>query len=224
MLSDLDDAIHHVLKNACVDPGEVHIVGSSGGGYATLLAYMNVKYPVNSFSAWVPISNLVDWYRESVGRKQKYAQDILMCTGSGETLDVEEAKKRSPYFQTFPREARRNAKLFLYAGIHDGYQGSVPITQSIDMYNRLLQEMMPGRTGDLVSDADRLELVVKRCFLPGSDHRTIGARKLHYQKQSATLSLSIFEGGHEQIVEEVIPLIPIARKYRLTACRLPRAR
>jgi len=103
-----------------------HGIGCNGGCLIAapfLPAYMNVKYPENSFSAWVPISNLIDWYRESVGRKQKYAQDILMCN----------------------------------------------------------------------------------------------------QKQSATLSLSIFEGGHEQIVEQVIPLIPIARKYRLTTCRLPQA-
>ena len=56
---------------------EVHIIGVSGGGFATLAAFMNIEYPVKSFSAWVPISDIEAWYWECVGRGSRYAEDIL---------------------------------------------------------------------------------------------------------------------------------------------------
>ena len=77
VLSDIEDAIDFALKHTNADPQEVHIIGVSGGGLATLYAYMNIQYPVKSFSAWVPISDIDAWYWESVGRKQKYADDIV---------------------------------------------------------------------------------------------------------------------------------------------------
>lgn len=215
VIADLEDAIAYAIKNMKADPNEVHIVGTSGGGYATLLAYMNVKYPVKSFSAWVPLSNLESWYWESVGRKQHYKDHILKATSSISELNLIEARKRSPYFQEYPADLRKDAKLYIYAGIHDGYTGSVPITQSLDMYNKIAREAFSAYGDELVSDKDKLELVVKRCF-PSKDFcLNIGDRKVHYFKKKENVSLSIFEGGHEQIVDQVIPLIPIDKKYEL---------
>lgn len=214
VISDLTDAIEYAIRNSNVDPNEVHIVGASGGGYATLIAFMNISYPVKSFSAWVPLSNLEDWYWESVGRKQKYGEDIMLCTGSDGSLNLEEARKRSPYFQVYPAELRKNSQLYIYTGIHDGYTGSVPITQSISMYNRLVSEITPD-VNMLVSEEDKLELVVKRCFPRKTTEEKLGDRKIHYQLKAGNISLCIFEGGHEQLVEQAIPLIPIAEKYKL---------
>lgn len=215
VVADLEDAIAYAIANMNVDPNEVHIVGASGGGYATLVAYMNVKYPIKSFSAWVPLSNLENWYWESVGRKQHYKDHILKATGSTSELNVAESRKRSPYFQKYPADLRKNAKLYIYAGIHDGYQGSVPITQSIDMYNKIAKESFEASDDELISDQDKLTLVVKRCF-PSHDFKmNIGDRKVHYFKKKENVSVSIFEGGHEQIVDQVIPLMPIDKKYEL---------
>ncbi len=80
VISDIDDAISYAINHARVDTENMHIIGTSGGGYATLLAYMNTDYQVKTFSAWVPISNLIDWYHESKGRKNKYARHIAMAT------------------------------------------------------------------------------------------------------------------------------------------------
>lgn len=213
VIADLEDAIEYAISNMNVDRNEVHIVGTSGGGYATLIAYMNIKFPAKSFSAWVPLSNLEAWYWESVGRKQKYAQDILICTDSKDILNVEEARKRSPYFQKYPELLRKDAKLSIFTGIHDGYTGSVPITQSVDMYNKLVKETVPADQQNLVSDADKLQLIVNRCYPLKERGRNIGDRKVHYEKQNGNISLTIFEGGHEQIVNQVIPLMPIDKKY-----------
>ncbi len=120
VLSDIDDAIQFALQHTNADPEDVHIVGVSGGGFATLAVYMNTSIPVKSFSAWAPISDLEAWYWESVGRKQKYAKDILKAVSSTDTLDVAEVRHRSPLYQEFPYEAREGVPLYIYEGIHDG--------------------------------------------------------------------------------------------------------
>ena len=63
-----------------MDKDQVHIIGVSGGGYATLLAFMKLDYPVRSFNAWASISSLEDWYWECKGRGLKYAHDIELVT------------------------------------------------------------------------------------------------------------------------------------------------
>jgi len=73
VISDFEDAIQFGIQNGNVDTNEVHMIGGSGGGYATMLAYMKLNYPVKSFNAWVGISNLTDWYWES---SLKFLQEL----------------------------------------------------------------------------------------------------------------------------------------------------
>ena len=80
-IQDIDDAIDYAIEKGNVDTTQIHIIGVSGGGYATLLAYMKTKYPVKTFSSWVPISDLYKWYYESEGRGTKYAYDIRFIEG-----------------------------------------------------------------------------------------------------------------------------------------------
>ena len=49
VISDIEDAIEFALKKTNADPEDVHIVGVSGGGMATLIAFMNVRFPVILF-------------------------------------------------------------------------------------------------------------------------------------------------------------------------------
>ncbi|MCW3787571.1 alpha/beta hydrolase family protein [Plebeiibacterium sediminum] len=211
VLSDIEDAIQYALKNMNVDRDEVHIVGVSGGGFATLAAFMNVKYPVKSFSAWAPISDLEAWYWESVGRNQKYANDIINSVSRHNVFDQDEAIKRSPLFQPFPQKLRKGSQLYIYEGIHDGYTGSVPITHSINMYNRLVGELkyqtinmdsiMKHAISDssLVTEKEIIDLVTKRINPDGDNNGMLFDRKVHLKRKFQNISLFIFEGGHEQI-------------------------
>ncbi len=219
VLSDIEDAIQYALKNTNADPEDVHIIGTSGGGLATLAAYMNIRYPVKSFSAWAPISDLEAWYWESVGRKQKYAADILKVISADSILNAKEARRRSPLFQEFPKELRKNARLYIYEGIHDGYEGSVPITHSINMYNRLVGEMkygireidqiMPKTVGDsdMVSEKEIIGLLTQRMNPAHNDQAKLFDRKIHLSREYENINLTIFEGGHEQI-PQALGLIP----------------
>lgn len=207
-ISDIEDAIAWAIAHGNVDKNEVHLVGSSGGGYATLLAYMTVKYPVKSFSAWVAISDLEAWYWESLGRKNQYAGHIFAATSSVDELDVAEARRRSPFWMPSPGKLREGSRLYIYTGANDGYTGSVPITHSILMYNRLLTDRSAA-PGELVDDRTIISLLAKR-GAPNADPRyTIGSRQVWLHREYQDLSLTVFDGGHEQLSRWNMALTPL---------------
>ncbi|RCW32550.1 GDSL-type esterase/lipase family protein [Marinilabilia salmonicolor] len=218
-INDIEDAINYALKNTNSDPEDVHIIGVSGGGFATLAAFLNVEYPVKSFSAWAPISDLEAWYWESVGRKQKYAGDILKAVSIDSVFNKAEALRRSPLSQDFPVKLRKDAELYIYEGVHDGYTGSVPVTHSINMYNRLVGELkygvsnldtimqMAAKDSDLVARKEIIDLVTKRYNPQFEKNVPLFDREVYLHRDYQNIHLTIFDGGHEQL-PQALGLIP----------------
>lgn len=230
-LADIEDAIEYALEHTNADPDNVHIIGVSGGGFATLAAYMNVDYPVKSFSAWVPISDIEAWYWESVGRNSRYAKDILnIISTDGKTFDREIPVQNSPLRQKYPIEKRKDARLFIYTGIHDGYKGSVPITQSLNMYNRLVGELKYGisdmdeimlkavNDSHLVSPKEMLELLGKRMNPGFEENGKLFGREVHLMRKYKNIQLIVFEGKHEQI-PQALGLVP-CNKVKSLSCNI----
>jgi len=209
VVHDIEDAINYAISKGNVDKNQVHIIGVSGGGYAALLAFMGINYPVKSFNAYASISNLEDWYWECRGRGLKYAKDLEKVTTGDNGFDPIDARKRSPMFMKYQNEKRNGSFLNIYAGIHDGYVGSVPITHSINMFNKLLQEMYPLQTNKLISDSLIISLLTKRMNSSIDTDLFIGGRKIHLIKELPNLNITIFEGGHEMIVPQALALIPV---------------
>lgn len=209
VVSDIDDAIDYALQNTNADPNNVHVIGVSGGGYATLLAYMQSKHPVRTFAAWASIADINAWYHETKARNLKYASHIaLATTGDSTGIDIEETKKRSPIFMSTPVKHRQESKLFIYTGVHDGYKGSVPITHSLNIYNKIVIDYQPSATEELIPENVIRRLLTARS-LPGSNYDRIGDRKIHFQKRfEDKLQVTIFEGGHEMLVEESLKHVP----------------
>ncbi len=205
VIPDIDDAIDFMLKNANVDKREVHIYGRSAGGHAVMLAYMKLKYPEKIFSSWAGISNFVDWYYETDTRKLPQHKQLMLATGDTLKPNFEEMKKRSPYFQPMPKN-RNGAKLFLYTGVHDGYVGSVTVTQNINFYNLLIRENFPKEKNAIIPDKDIIELLTKRTYLATNPNLTekINNRLIHYRKKKGLFELIVYEGGHEMFVETVL--------------------
>lgn len=226
VISDIEDAIRFAVEYTKANPQEVHIVGVSGGGYATLLSYMNIVYPVKSFSAWASISDIEDWYWESVGRGQKYAKDILKSISAKEVFNPEEAARRSPLKHIFPSEKRKDSDLYIYAGIHDGYKGSVPITHSINIYNRLVSDIKYGTYNadsialksitdkDLVSQTEIISLLSKRIQPYCEKKQSLYGRNIYLSRDFNRIHLTIFEGKHEQI-PQALGLIPYQKTVSL---------
>lgn len=191
-ISDIDDAIAYAINNGNVDLDNIFVIGVSGGGYAVLGHYLKTSYDINTFFSWVPISDLEAWYGQSVSRMQKYSIDILNCTGSDESLNFDVALDRSPLYWDLPDKVQ---DIEIYAGIHDGYRGSVPVSHSIDFYNKVAKN---DPDGNEVGTEDIKRILTRTIY---SSDETIGGRKLLYKAESDNVSLSIFDGGHEMLTD-----------------------
>lgn len=198
-LGDIDDAIDYAIKNSNVDLSRIYVIGVSGGGYATLATFMKSKHLIRRFSAWVPISDLPAWYAQSKIMGTKYAENIMACTSSKDSLNMDIAIKKSPIYWKTPIEKLNTSELHIYAGAYDGIQGSVPITQSINFYNKVLNDISHTDSSNYVNDSEKLKLLEYRKAL--GDFGKIADRRVFLKKKSGNLSLILFEGNHEMLAE-----------------------
>ena len=65
----------NMLEELPVDPSRVYLTGTSGGGYMSLLLAGRSHKAFAAVSAWVPISDLIVWYKDSSKRRNKYAEN-----------------------------------------------------------------------------------------------------------------------------------------------------
>lgn len=209
VIADIEDAINYALRNSDADPSDVHIIGVSGGGYATLAAYMKINYPVRSFNAWAAISDLEAWYDECSSRKLKYTEDLENLTTGGTHFDEAEARRRSPMHMSFPGNKRAGACLNIFAGISDGYSGSVPITHSINFFNTISRTKYPGELSLAVPDSIIIKLLGRQVNPQNYNEKKLAGRNVYLSSAAPDLRLTIFEGGHEMIVPHALSLIPL---------------
>ena len=113
-------------------------------------------------------------------------------------------------FLPFDPGIRKNASLQIYTGIHDGHTGSVPVSHSMDMFNRLALEISPGNRHVLVSDTLRNLILNEKAPVSNENPSFLGDRKIHLSRKLPNLSLTIFEGGHEMIVPQALSLLPVS--------------
>lgn len=196
---DILDAIDHVSEKFQVDSARVYLAGSSGGGHMAML--MAGYYPerFSAVSAWVGISDLAAWYRFHVrdGKPQRYAQMVEKSCGGppGSSANVdEEYKARSPIDHL---HKIGDLPIHLYAGLHDGHTGSVPVSHTLNAFNVIAkaggyEEVSELEIQQLLKDAP-LETPK-----PGDtdDSPTLG-RKTYLQRRAGKARVTIFEGGHE---------------------------
>jgi esterase/lipase len=197
VIQALDDAIDYALDNANATPDKIYVTGASGGGYATLCMLMKSKHRIFKFAAWVPITDLEAWYYENIIRKGNFSNDILLCTESKTTVDSLKAAERSPIKWSSASANLKHAEISIYAGVYDGLQGSVPITHSINFYNKLLKDQQVNDASAYISDAEKAFLLEKR--MPIKNFGTISSRKIMLHKKHENINILIFEGGHEML-------------------------
>ncbi|MCD4770481.1 MAG: hypothetical protein K8R35_09980, partial [Bacteroidales bacterium] len=51
-INDIDESITYAIENSNSDTTEIFVIGVSGGGYATLGAFMKSEHNIKKFSAW----------------------------------------------------------------------------------------------------------------------------------------------------------------------------
>jgi len=212
VIRDIEDAIDYAISHANVDTTNIHIIGGSGGGYATLLCYMKIRHHIKTFTAWASITNLVDYYYECAGRREKYGKymnDLERVTsglpenGFIPYFNQAEAVKRSPVFMDTPIAQRKNSKLFIYAGIHDGcLGGDVPFTHSLKFFNKIVSDFDYSDQKTFFSTDEMLRIMDwQTTGTPVfKDHLSVLIQRHYLDKVQITL----FEGGHEMITERIL--------------------
>src|SRR5690606_13022968 len=125
---------------------------------------------------WAPITDLAAWYMQSSRRGDKYHQDVIACTNSQEALNFKEALGRSPLH--WLNADLPKSPLKIYAGIHDGYTGSVPISHSINFYNRVAE--LHGDMENIITHQEAIDLM-SRSAIP-SQEITISDRPVFAMK------------------------------------------
>ena len=199
-INDIDDSIQYMIDNAQINKDNITVLGASGGGYATLCIYFKTKHKIMRFLSWVPITELQDWYVESKIRGKSFAEDIYKCTNSSQNvLNFEEVKKRSPVYFDLNSNTFPDSKLYIYAGIHDGFTGSVPITHSINIYNEILKKDDANR--ELMVQEENIKYMLANKSSSSLNYRKIEGRKIFYQREYKNVSLTIFDGSHEMLLE-----------------------
>ncbi len=122
---DIKDAIDYVIENENADRENIFLLGLSGGGHMALLMSAFCPEYFKAVGSYVPITDLKKWTEQN----PRYKNHVLACCNN----DVDEMVKRSP--MTYADEiAKANLKIF-----HGKYDPVVPVTQSIELYNYLME-------------------------------------------------------------------------------------
>jgi pimeloyl-ACP methyl ester carboxylesterase len=195
-LADIDDAIEWAMSRGNVDESRIVVVGLSGGGMAALGVYARSRHPLRYCMAWCPISDLEAWYYQSQNAGTTFWRDIAAATGSGEALDAGAARARSPYWMI--RGGDNKELLEIFAGINDGYTGTVSTLHSLLFYNRAAE--MLGMPEEVIADREIIRLV-SRTVDPAAAIKYIADRKVLYERASPGLGLCIFDGTHEMLFD-----------------------
>jgi poly(3-hydroxybutyrate) depolymerase len=199
---DILDSISWVIDHYQIDKDRIYLTGTSGGGHMTML--MAARHPKlwRAASAWVGISDLVEWHAKH--SNTNYGNMIEQCCGGapGDSLKVDaQYKSRSPitYFA-----GAREVAIDICAGINDGHQGSVPISHSINAFNMIAEAK--GDRPVTETEISQLSRPGKLEEAQAGDEGFDGTfgRKYFLRRRSGNARLTIFDGGHEGIASATI--------------------
>ena len=210
VIADVVSAVRFVQNQTNVDATRIYLVGASGGGYTSLLVAGRAPEHWAAVSAWVPITDLVEWHAETKASGRGYYKHIeASCGGKpGESAEVDQQyRQRSPLTHL---TGAAGLPIDINAGFHDGHRGSVPISHSLRAFNVL------AKPEDQLTEATIRQLVEHRevpdsCKFDGVDE-SYGEKRVLLRRESGSDRVTIFDGGHEIIVEAALEWLAQQRK------------
>jgi poly(3-hydroxybutyrate) depolymerase len=218
--ADLAAALDLVRARRRIDPDRIYAAGASAGGMMALLAAARMPDVWAAASAWVPVTDLAAWHADSIARKNKYAAEIEQVCGGppGRSATVDAA------YATRSVVARLGAAkipfpLDINTGIHDGHQGSVPVSHAIRAFN------VVAAAEDRIPEATIEALVRERAVPPalafeGSDP-LYEYRPVLLRRTSGGSRLTIFDGGHEILHEAGLSWLEAQRRAAPPTWQVP---
>lgn len=190
---DVIDAVAYAQRAAHVEPLRIYLGGVSGGGHMALTMAAEAPHLWAAVSAWCPISDLTEFYRESVARGAKIHRHIRRIVGGvpGESHEVDEALRyRSPVHH-LARAA--GLPLDINHGIRDGQPKGVGIQHSVWAFNALASNAGAERVTH-----DELDALKRGESVEGVEDAAY-ERAVHLRRYAGSARLTIFEGGHEDL-------------------------
>lgn len=192
-VADLAAAVNFMLESVPVDPDRIYLVGGSGGGHMALLMAGRVPELWTAVSAWCPISDVAAWHKQCTGtRFSGYAENIEKACGN--PPDPEETAYRSPV--TYLANAVK-LPVDIATGIHDGHQGSVPVSHAMYAFNCL------AKPEDRFTDEEIAYVVTHEAppphFPEPEQDPAYGSTKIHIRRQSGNTRITLFEGAHDSL-------------------------
>lgn len=137
---DIIDAVTYIIENYDIDTDRIFLLGASGGGHMALLMAAYSPELWRAVDAWVPISSLTGWYNQSLDANPKYSRFLEACCGGNPQDKPEEYEYRSP--TSYVKElAKANLRIN-----HGRYDPIVPFTQSVKLYNKVLEHNPKTKT------------------------------------------------------------------------------
>ena len=197
---DILDAVDWVIEKYPVDKKRIYLIGSSGGGHMAIM--MAGRYPQRwtAVSAWVPISDLAAWWRFH-GDKNKYGIYLMAVCGRrpGDSAEVDRQ-----YYERSPINFLDRAvglPLDIAAGVHDGHSGPVPVRHTLEAFNVLAKAQ--GKPAISEEEIRQISRPKGRLINPQSSDRVKDStykRAIYLRRQAGKTRVTIFDGGHEQLV------------------------
>jgi pimeloyl-ACP methyl ester carboxylesterase len=194
-VTDVLDAVEFAHHHARVDDRRIYLVGVSGGGMATLQVLAKAPALWAGASAWASISDLAAWHAETKARNLHYTPQIEASCGGPPGAN---AAADFQYWNRSPVCFLAHASgvpLDINAGIHDGHDGSVPISHSLHAFNTLAHpaDRLPESViAGLVKDAK-----VPQAMRNEHPDPLYGVNTVLFRRQSGSVRITLFDGGHE---------------------------
>ncbi len=136
VVQDILSAVEHCRQHCRIDEKRIYLIGSSGGGYASLLMAGRAPEVWAGVSAWCPIYDLAVWHGDTQRRNLKY-DDMLeqVCGGAPGASAAVDEQYRIRSASHWLAAARGRVNLSINTGITDGHDGSVPIGHALRAFN-----------------------------------------------------------------------------------------
>jgi pimeloyl-ACP methyl ester carboxylesterase len=201
-VQDVIDSVDYAKRNALVDEKRVYLLGSSGGGFMSLLMATRAPQLWTAVSVWVPITDLVAWHEFSKATgpewNNKYDKMMEACFGGPPDTPerAQEYRRRSPL--PFLAQAK-GIRIYIDSGIRDGHpRNAVPLSHSLLAFNALVRAN--GLADHALADSD-VETMTNEARIPihlaaEREEDPLRRHKILFRRAAGPVHLTIFDGGH----------------------------
>jgi predicted esterase len=194
-IQDIVDAVNFSKGSANIDTSRIYIVGSSGGAMTALVTAGKHPDIWAGVVAWVPVFNLVDWYKFSQNYPHRdYNRHIVTACGGVPlpgTAAAAECLRRSPssYLQN-----AKGIPVFLAHGTIDVL---VPPDHSVRAFNMLVDST--DRIPQWQMDSLVINKEVPKEMVSDGPSKYFGPKdpKVLYTKHSGVVDLVLYYGVHD---------------------------